>query len=150
MKLWYTGLVLIVVGLVFVPASYFAIILNDLPQALDMLLLATWLIGFLAVPVGFIMVLVSLLRSRSQHPGEEGDGPVVPDFAGLVFIVIGLVLVPASYFAIILSDFPTPINIVLSAIWLIGFAAVPVGFLMLIVSADPSWKRDQSMMADAG
>jgi hypothetical protein len=54
---------------------------------------------------------------------------------GLVLLASGLFLVPASYFTIISTDLPQAARAVLFVIWLLGVVLVPVGFVLLLVSA---------------
>ncbi|MEI6623466.1 MAG: hypothetical protein WCP28_16340, partial [Actinomycetes bacterium] len=127
-----TGVVLVAMGLLLVPASYFAIILNNLSEPVKLVLFGAWLFGFLAVPVGLLLILVAAVRSGRSKDG--GTASAVPDSTGLVLILIGLLVVPACYFAITLNTLVLPIEILLLLILGIGFLAVPVGFVMLIVS----------------
>lgn len=54
---------------------------------------------------------------------------------GLVLLASGLFLVPASYFTIISTDLPTAARTVLFVLWLLGVVLVPIGFLLLLISA---------------
>ncbi|MEI8081514.1 MAG: SHOCT domain-containing protein [Actinomycetes bacterium] len=132
MKTWITGLVLVAVGLLLVPASYFAIILNDLSEPVKLVLFGAWFFGFLAVPVGLLLILISAVRSGRAK--DQNTASAVPDSTGLVLILIGLLVVPTAYFAITLNTLVLPVEVILLLILGIGFLAVPVGFVMLIVS----------------
>lgn len=54
---------------------------------------------------------------------------------GLVLLAGGLFLVPASYFTIISTDLPTGARTLLFVVWLLGVVLVPIGFLLLLISA---------------
>ena len=54
---------------------------------------------------------------------------------GLVLLASGLFLVPATYFTIISTDLPQAARAVLFALWLLGVVLVPVGFVLLLISA---------------
>ena len=54
---------------------------------------------------------------------------------GLVLLASGLFLVPATYFTIISTDLPQAARAALFVLWLLGVVLVPVGFLLLLISA---------------
>ena len=54
---------------------------------------------------------------------------------GLVVLATGLFLVPATYFTIISTDLSQAARTALFVLWLLGVVLVPVGFLLLLISA---------------
>jgi hypothetical protein len=133
-KLWWLGLVLLVGGLVFVPTSYFAIIFNEYPQPVNLALFASWVLGVVAVPVGFVILVYCALR-RSPSVPAQGDKAQSGTLTGLYLILAGLLVVPMCYFAIVLSDLPRALDFVLLVVGGLFWLAVPVGIWLFVTSA---------------
>lgn len=133
-KLWWLGLVLLVAGLVFVPTSYFAIIFNEYPQPVNLALFASWVLGVVAVPVGFVILVYCALR-RSPSASAQGDKAQPGTLTGLYLILAGLLVVPMCYFAIVLSDLPRVADAVLMVVGGIFWLAVPAGIWLFVSAA---------------
>lgn len=134
MKVWNWGLVVLFAGLLLVPTTYFGIIGTDLPQFARVWMLMLWILGVIAVPVGFGMLVVGAIRGGSGDDPRGARGQSAeqwgPERSGLALVLGGLLLAPLSVLAVLSGILPRALELVAYAVGFLAVLAVPVGCMM--------------------